>query len=132
MGMEASVADLVRSVVNRGRSGFYRRRGRKFYRAGRVERESAVAFSMRRLGLFLADDVRGGRKAVCSGGCRDGAVYVWFAVKTCERETPTLPNQASRKCLTGRLSDSCKTNGTIGSQNSNAATRCTCATIRRG
>src|ERR1700756_654658 len=129
MGMETSFADLVRSVVNRGRSCVYGRCGRKFYRAGRIERESAVAFSMRRLGLFLADDVRGGRKAVRSGGRGDGAVYVWFAVKTCERETPTLRRQASKKkCLTERLLDSCKTNRTIGSQNSNAATRSICAT----
>src|ERR1700756_234119 len=132
MGMETSFADLVRSVVNRGRSGVYGRCGRKFYRAGRIERETAVAFSMRRLGLFLADDVRGGRKAVRSGGRRDDAVYVWFAVKTCERATRTLRRQASKKCLTERLLDSCRTNRTIGSQSSNAATRSICVTIRRG
>ena len=57
MGVEASFADVVRSVVDGGRNGVYGRRGREFYCAGRSQRQSAVAFPVRRFGVFVSDDI---------------------------------------------------------------------------
>src|SRR5260370_1042699 len=83
MGMETSFTDMVRSVIDGWWSSIHGRRGREFYCAGSIERETTLAFSMRRVGLFFADDLCGGREAVRRGGGRVGAVYVCAALKSC-------------------------------------------------
>lgn len=93
MGMEASFTDVVGSVVHGRWSGVYRRRGRKFYCARRCERKSVVAFSVRSIGIFLADDLCGGWEAICGGGGWVGVVYVWIAVSTRKSGSVAVPER---------------------------------------
>src|SRR5260221_14721900 len=93
MGVETSFANLVGSAFHSRKSGVYRRRGREFHRTRSSQRKSAVAFPMRRVGIFFADDLRGRWKTIRGGGCRDRVVFVRIAVvcKKCEQDPAAQP-----------------------------------------
>ncbi len=65
MVMEAYFADLGRRALHGGRPGLHRRRGGEFHRAGSGDRQSALAFPVRRVGQCGADDLRPRRETVC-------------------------------------------------------------------
>src|ERR1700738_2528689 len=80
MGVEASVAHMVGSALDRRRTGLYRRCRRKLYRAGCRDGQAAVALSSRRVGVFVAHGVRHRWKGVRRGSRRLRAVHVWPAI----------------------------------------------------
>ena len=82
MGVETSFADMVGGLVNGRRTRVYRGRGGEFYCAGCGEREGTVAFPVRSLNIFVADDVCDRRKTIRGGGGGLFLVYIWAAVRT--------------------------------------------------
>src|SRR5258708_26464938 len=105
--MEACVAQMVGSAVERGRSGFPRRRRGKLYGAGCRDRQAALALPSRGVGVFVAEGVRHRWKGVHRGGCGFRIVHLWPAINASKIFTrSTSQSPPARKLLRSRVPSS--------------------------
>src|SRR5207253_11011492 len=126
-------ADMVGGFVNCRWTRVYRGRGGEFYCAGCGEREGTVAFPVRSLNIFVADDVRDRRKTICGGSSGLFIVYIRAAVRILPGMNGlTSDRLEGQVCTNERLSGFAKTNKMIGWRIWNVGTHSMCGTIRPG